>query len=87
MFSLLVYESPLYSSHCSIVLSHFSPVWLFVTPWTVACQAFLSLGFSRQEYRSRLPFLPPGDFLDPGIKRMSPMSPAFSGGLPWWLRR
>ena len=38
------------------------------TPWTVACQASLSMGFSRQEYWSGLPFSPPGDLSDPGIK-------------------
>ena len=38
-----------------------SCVRLFVTPWTVACQAPLSMGFSRQEYWSGLPCLPPGD--------------------------
>ena len=38
-----------------------SRVWLFVTPWTVAYQAPLSMGFSRQGYWSRLPFLSPGD--------------------------
>ena len=36
------------------------------TPWTVACQAPLSVGFSRQEYWSGLPFLSPGDLPDPG---------------------
>ena len=49
----------------------------FVTPWTVACQAFLSVGFSRQEYWSGLPFPPPGDLPDPG---MEPVSPALEGG-------
>ena len=49
---------------------------LFVTPWTVAHQAPLSMGFSRQEYWSRLPFPSPGDFPDPGIE---PMSPALAG--------
>ena len=39
---------------------------LFVTPWTVACQAPLSMRFSRQEYWSRLPFPSPGDLPDPG---------------------
>ena len=39
----------------------FSPVWFFVTLWTVACQAPLLLGFSRQEFWSRLPFPTPGD--------------------------
>ena len=39
-----------------------------MTPWTVACQAPLSMGFSRQEYWSGLPFPSPGDLPDPGIK-------------------
>ena len=46
-------------------LSH---VGLFVTPWTVAYQASLSMGFSRQEYWRGLPFPSPGDLPDPGIK-------------------
>ena len=41
---------------------------LFVTPWTVAYQAPLSMGFSRQEYWSGLPFPSPGDLPDPGIE-------------------
>ena len=49
----------------------------FVSPWTVACQAPLSMGFSRQEYLSGLPFTFSGDLPDPGIK---PMSPALAGG-------
>ena len=47
-------------------------IWFFANPWTIACQAPLSMGFSRQEYSSRLPFPPPGDFPDPGIKPTSP---------------
>ena len=43
-----------------------------VTPWTVACQAPLSMGFSRQEYWSGLSFLSPGDLSDPGIEPWSP---------------
>ena len=43
---------------CVCVWRYFSCVWLFATPWTVACQAPLSLGFSRQEYWSRLPCPP-----------------------------
>ena len=43
-----------------------SRVRLFVTPWTVAHQAPLSMGFSRQEYWSGLPWPPPGDLPDPG---------------------
>ena len=53
-----------------------SCVQLFVTPWTVACQAPLSMGFSRQEYWSGLPFPPPRDLPDPGIKPLSLVSPA-----------
>ena len=53
-----------------------SCVQFFVTPWTVACQAPLSMGFSRQEYWSGLPCLPPGDLPNPGIKPESLMSPA-----------
>ena len=44
----------------------------FVIPWTVAHQAPLSMGFSRQEYRSGLPFPSAGDLSDPGIEPMSP---------------
>ena len=62
------------------VLSHFSHVWLFVTPWTVACQAPLSVGFPRQEYWSGLPCLPPGHLPDPGIKPTSLISPALASG-------
>ena len=62
------------------VLSHFSRVQLFVTLWTVAHQAPLSMGFSRQEYWSGLPCPPPGDLPDPGIEPVSLMSPALAGG-------
>ena len=49
-----------------------SRVQLFVTPWTVAHQAPLSMGLSRQEYWSGLPFPSPGDLPEPGIKPWSP---------------
>ena len=42
------------------------------TPWTVACRAPLSVGFSRQEYSSGLPFPSPGDLPDPGIEPGAP---------------
>ena len=58
-------------------LSH---VQFFETPWTVARQAPVSTGFSRQEYRSRLPRLPPGDLPDPGIEPTSLISPALARG-------
>ena len=59
------------------VLSHFSHVWLFVTPRTVACQAPLSVEFSRPEYWRGLPCPSPGDLLHPEIKLVSP---ALAGG-------
>ena len=58
------------------MLSHFSHVRLFVTLWTVAHQAPLSMGFSRQEYWSGLPIPSPGGLPDPVIKPVSPVSPA-----------
>ena len=59
------------------MLSPFSHVQLFVTPWTVARRAPLSMGFSRQEYWSGLPFPSSGNRPNPGIK---PASPALAGG-------
>ena len=50
----------------------------FATPWTVALQAPLSMGFLGQEYRSGVPFPPPGDLPDPGIKPTSPALPSDS---------
>ena len=57
-------ESESGSISCSVVSDS-------VTSWTVACQAPLSMEFSRQEYWSRLPFPPPGDLPDPGIEPRS----------------
>ena len=62
------------------MLNHFSHVRLIATPWTVARQAPLSMGFSRQEYWSGLPCPPPGDLPDPGIEPVSLMSPALAVG-------
>ena len=59
--------------------SRFSRVQHFVTPWTGACQAPLSMGFSRQEYWSGLPCPPPGDLPNPGIEPPSLKSPALAG--------
>ena len=50
-----------------LMLSHFSCVWLFVTPWTVDHQASLSMELFRQEYWSGLPFPSPGDLPNPGM--------------------
>ena len=57
------------------MLSHFSCVRLFAALRTVARQAPLSMGFSRQEYWSELPSPPPGDLPNPGIEPTSHMSP------------
>ena len=61
-----------YSSYCEVNWNLLSCVWLFVTLWTVACQAPLSMGFSRQEYWSGLPFPSPGNLPGSGIKPRSP---------------
>ena len=57
----------------------FSHVQLFVTLWTVAHQAPLSMGFPRQEYWSGWPFPPPGDLPNPGVEPTSPVSPVLAG--------
>ena len=54
------------------ILKELSPVRLFVSPWTVAHQAPLSMGFSRQEYWSGLPFPSAGDLPNAGIEPGSP---------------
>ena len=70
------------------MLSRFSCVRLFVTLWTIARQAPLSTGVSKQEYWSGLPRPPPGNLPDPGIEPESLTSPALAGGFfttsaPW----
>ena len=70
-----------------------SRVRLFVTLWTVACWAPLFMGFPRQEYWSGLLFLHLGDLPNPGIKPLSPVSPALQAdalpseppGKPLWV--
>ena len=69
---------------CVCVCQLLSHVRLFVTPWTVARQASLSMGFSRQEYWSGLPFLSPEELPNPGIKPWSLASQA--GSLPFELQ-
>ena len=61
------------------LLSHFSLVRLFATLWTVAHEVPLPRGFSRQEYWSGLPCLPPGDLPNPGIEPVSLMSLGLTG--------
>ena len=63
-------------------------VQLFATPWSIACQAPLSMGFSRQEYWSGLPFPTPDDLLEPGMETASLTSPPlasrlFTTGTTW----
>ena len=60
------------------MLRHFSRVRLFVTPWSVARQASLSMGISRQEYWSGLPFPFPGHLPHSGMKPVSLMAPALA---------
>ena len=67
----------LYVSSSACELSH---AWFFEAPWTVACQAPLSMGFSRQEYWSGLSFPSPGDLPSPGIKSTSLASPVLADG-------
>ena len=57
---------------CCALWRSLSHVWLFAIPWTVACQAPLSMEFSRQEYWSGVPFPLPGDLPNPGIELRSP---------------
>ena len=61
---------------CPLSLSR---VRVFVTTWIVACQSPLFMEFSRQEYWSGLPFPLSGDLPNPGIKLVSPASPALAG--------
>ena len=62
------------------MLNNLSCVWLLATLWTVAHQAPLCVGFSRQEYWSGLPCTPPGDLSNLGIKPTAVMSSALAGG-------
>ena len=57
-----------------------SRVQVFTTSWTVAHQAPLPMRLSQQEYWSGLPFLAPGDLLEPGIESASPEAPELAGG-------
>ena len=64
---------------CMRTLSCFGCVRLFATPWTLAHQALLSMGFSRQEYWRGLPWPPSGVLPNPRVKSVSLMSPALAG--------
>ena len=71
---ILFYASTWLGKRVPCVLSCCSRVWLLVTPWTVACQAPLSMRFSRQEYWGGLSCPPPGDLPDPGTEPASHVS-------------
>ena len=70
----------LQSQTCACVLSHLSHVQLFAALWTVAHQAPLSMGFSKQEYWSGLPCPPPGHLPNSGIKPTCLVSSTLAGG-------
>ena len=63
------------------MLSRFSHIWLFATPWTIAHQGPLSMGFSKQEYWSGLPCPPPGHPPNAGFKPVSLIAPALAGAV------
>ena len=69
---------PQFLVHVCMYAKLLSRVRLFATPWTVACQAPPSTGFSSQEYWSGLPYSP-GDLPDPGIEPESLAFPALAG--------
>ena len=71
-----------------IVVQSLSPIWLFLIPWTVTCQALLSVGFPRQEYWSRLPFPSPGDLPWPRDRtHISCISCIAGKFFTWWAIR
>ena len=74
-------EKPMMPYMCVCLVSRFSHVRFFSTLWTIARQAPLSMGFSRQEYWSGLSCPPPGDLPHPGIEPVSLMFPALADGL------
>ena len=77
MKATMYYSSRISAVSCYVQL--LTRVRLFETPWTVTCQAPLSMGFSRQEYWRGLPGPSPGDLPYPGIEPASLGSPALAG--------
>ena len=82
----LAHRGPTPLSPCMCVLGCFNHVWLSADPWTIAHQAPLSVGFSRQEYWSGWPCPPPGDLPNPGIELASLKSPALAGGFLFFFK-
>ena len=92
LHSLQIWSKASHVVTSACVLSHFRRVWLFATLLPVDCQAPLSIGFSRQEYWSGLPCLPPRELPDPGIEPSSLRSPVladrfFTNSAAWETRR
>ena len=69
---LFFYTTFIFPKVKEVKVKSLSRVRPFATPWTVAYQASLPVGFSRQEYWSGVPFPSPGDLLNPGIEPGSP---------------
>ena len=80
ILSLGIYLNKLKTSvHTKSYVCILSHVWLFGTPWTIARQVPLSMGFPRQDYWSGLPFPTPGDLPNPRTEPISLVSPALAG--------
>ena len=78
-FNILLFLSFVLLLHVWLLSCMLSRVWLFMTPWLIAHQAPLSMGFSRKDYWISLPFPTPGDLHEPGIELTSLVSPASAG--------
>ena len=72
LFTFVSSRSTVPDARVKVKVKLLSRVQLFANPWTVASQALRSMGFSRQEYWSGLPFPSPGDLPNPGIESRSP---------------
>ena len=68
-----MFQTRFMDKYCKVKVKSLSHVQLFVTPWTVSYRAPPSMGFSRQEYLSGLPFPSPEDLPNPGIEPRSPV--------------
>ena len=68
-----MFQTRFMDKYCKVKVKSLSHVQLFVTPWTVSYRAPPSMGFSRQEYLSGLPFPSPEDLPNPGIETRSPV--------------
>ena len=77
---LIILSSGVFACVHVCMLSRFSWVWFFATLWTIAHQAPLSMGFSKQQYWRGLPCPPPGVFPSPGIEPAFFMSPELTDG-------